>query len=87
MGRPFKDISSRRKNLNMRCTDQMRNMVEAAAKRSGRCLSDEVLARVTQSVRDDDLRTMIREEVRAALAEADGSIAEPIGSPPPAYAQ
>jgi hypothetical protein len=73
MATKFEGAAQRRVNLNMRCTPDLRSMVEAAAAMSGRSLTDEVLWRVERSFYTDDFNTVIRETVREEMrAEFEG---------------
>lgn len=59
----------RRRLLNVRTTDEMRGRLEDASRISGLPLIDEIERRLERSFLADDLRTLIREEIRAALWE------------------
>lgn len=70
-GRPPKAPADRKGgNITFRAHPDFRAKLEDAAAQSGRTITQEVELRVERSFRDDDLRALIREEVRAALAIA-----------------
>lgn len=70
-------LVAQRRVCSYRPNDEMRARLQAEADRNGRSLSKEVELRVAASFSDDrapDLRTLIREEIRAALAERNESL-------------
>jgi hypothetical protein len=71
--------------LNMKTTHALRERMEAAAVASGRSLSSEVEHRLIESFVASDLRTLIREEIRAALAERDEAQGFPAPKPEPSF--
>ena len=70
VGRPRKRPEDGfRRNYTFRMSDRTRDEVFAAAAASQRSMSEEIERRVESASFTDDLRTLIREEIRAALSE------------------
>lgn len=65
-----------RVSMMVRIAPALRQRVEDNASISGRSLGQEIELLISQSLRDEELRTLIREEIRAALAEREQSPSE-----------
>lgn len=67
------DKQGKRCSVGFRTTRILKARLDDASAASGRSLAQEMEVRLEQSMRDDDMRAAIREEVRAALREEGGT--------------
>lgn len=68
VGRPLKDPEGgRRHNAMFRMSETLRARLSASAEAEGRSLSEEIERRLEASFAAQDMRQIVREEIRAAL--------------------
>lgn len=68
MPRRAVDSVKRTKSLNLKTTEELRGLLEEAARQSGRALTHEVEYRLQQSFDQERMVRIIREELAKALA-------------------
>lgn len=72
-GRPLKDATDgRRPCVTFRWRPRMRDLIRAAAKANDHSVSEEIEKRLERSFANDEMRSIIREELAAAVPEMTG---------------